>query len=116
MFLHECTMTRAMLVKWQGYREDTRLTLEAAFHDAVTSPWKVRFHSSRIVRTLSKKYEMHAFIVGYVSFRLATPLMPGSGFRNILIDASLHDGLPLYSRGFIRQSRRSAQVARAVDS
>ena len=110
VFLHECEMTHAMAIKWRAYRQDARSTLEAAFHDAVTVPGKARLHSSRIVRTPSRIYEMHSFIIGHASFRLATRLMTKIRLRDILIDASLHDGFPVYSRGFRDQTPQSAQI------
>jgi hypothetical protein len=95
--LHECVMTREMSAHWQEYLEDAKATLESAFHTAMTRPELISDYTWRMLRTANRIFELHAFVIGYAGFCIAT----NDNVPDILLYATLRDGWPLYPVGFI---------------
>jgi hypothetical protein len=95
--IYDCVMTNDMSRKWQAYLEEVRVTLDVAFRYAMLSPEKASIHTFMMIETTSRVMEVHAFVIGYARFCLAT----NDNIRDILIDAVLQDGEPLYPSSFI---------------
>lgn len=105
--IYDCTMTPYMTAKWQQYLEEVRLILEFSFRDAMISPEKINLYCWRLLHTATRVFEIHWFLIGHTSFCLAT----NDNIREILVDAALHDGEPLYPAGLIPSNFRPVYIS-----
>jgi hypothetical protein len=89
-------MIPGMRIKWQEYLGEVRFVLRILFNTAMTYPEMICLHDFCILRTATRLFEVHAFVIGDATFCFAT-----NDNLEILIDATLGDGDPLYPEGFI---------------